>query len=50
MVTDTAPLRYRHHHRATDSPAHVDFDALSMVTKGLVGVVRDLAQVSFGGW
>ncbi len=43
MVTDTAPYRYPHYHRATDTPDKVDFDRLARVTLGVSRVVADLA-------
>ncbi|MFW6050642.1 MAG: M28 family peptidase [Myxococcota bacterium] len=44
MVTDTAPFRYPHYHRASDTPDKVDYDRLALVTEGLFGVVRDEAS------
>lgn len=44
MVTDTAPFRYQHYHRWTDTAEHIDFDTLAMVVDGLVGVVDGLAR------
>jgi hypothetical protein len=46
MVTDTLPYRYRHYHTPQDTPDKVDFDRMSRVVEGLVGVTRDLAGVS----
>jgi len=45
MVTDTAPFRYPHYHRATDTPDKVDFDRLARVVAGLEHVVRDLVTM-----
>jgi hypothetical protein len=42
MVTDTAPFRYPHYHKRSDTPDEVDFDALARVVDGLEGVVGDL--------
>ncbi len=42
MVTDTAPFRNPHYHRATDTPEALDFDALARVVHGLVHVVVEL--------
>ncbi len=42
MITDTAPFRYHHYHKPTDTPDHINFSHLSRVTLGLVGVVRSL--------
>jgi hypothetical protein len=44
MLTDTAPLRYRHYHRSSDEAERVDFETLATVTTGLVSVVRALAS------
>jgi hypothetical protein len=43
MVTDTAPFRYEHYHRETDTPDRVDYEGLTRVVSGLVPVVEDLA-------
>ncbi len=44
MVTDTAPFRYAHYHRATDTPDKVDHAKLARVTHGLERVIRDVAS------
>ncbi len=44
MVTDTAPFRNPHYHKPSDTPEHVDFDALTRVVVGLSRVVEDLAN------
>ena len=44
MVTDTAPFRYPHYHRATDTPDKLDYKRLARVVVGLESVVADLAQ------
>jgi hypothetical protein len=44
MVTDTAPFRYPHYHRATDTPDKVDTESLARVVKGIERVIRDLAE------
>jgi Zn-dependent M28 family amino/carboxypeptidase len=44
MVTDTAPFRYRHYHRATDTPDKLVYDRLSRVVLGMERVVRELAR------
>lgn len=46
MVTDTAPFRYSHYHRATDTPEKIDFDRLARVTLGLEAVIKELCQQS----
>lgn len=43
MVTDTAPLRYRHYHRDSDTFERVDFDTLGRVVTGLTTLVGQLA-------
>jgi hypothetical protein len=44
MVTDTAPFRDAHYHRASDRAEQVDFGKLSVVAKGLEAVVRELTD------
>lgn len=44
MVTDTAPFRNPHYHRATDTPEKLDYRRLALVTEGLFAVVDALAQ------
>jgi hypothetical protein len=46
MVTDTAPFRYAHYHRETDTIDEVDFDRMARVVAGLVPVIEDLTTVS----
>jgi Zn-dependent M28 family amino/carboxypeptidase len=43
MVTDTAPFRYPHYHRATDTPDKIDYERMARVVEGLGYVVADLA-------
>ena len=43
MATDTAPLRYTHYHKATDTPDKLNFDWLARVVDGLSRVVRSAA-------
>ena len=45
MVTDTAPYRYRHYHKLTDTPEKIDYERLARVVEGLRGVVADLSSV-----
>lgn len=40
MVTDTAPFRYAHYHRASDTPEHVDCEKLARVVVGLQHVAE----------
>jgi len=42
MMTDTAPLRYRHYHSRDDTPDKLNFDWLVRVVAGLVLVVSEL--------
>ncbi len=44
MITDTAEFRYPHYHTASDTVDKLDFDRLTLVTHGLVDVVRDLVR------
>jgi hypothetical protein len=44
MITDTAVFRYPHYHRVTDTPDKLDYERLARVTKGLEGVIRELAE------
>ena len=42
MVTDTAPFRYPHYHRATDTFDKIDYERMARVVSGLETVVADL--------
>jgi hypothetical protein len=44
MVTDTAPFRYAHYHRPTDTPDRLDYDGLAHVVAALVPVVAALVD------
>jgi hypothetical protein len=44
MITDTAPFRYPHYHRPSDTPDKVDTESLARVVKGIERVIRELAQ------
>lgn len=44
MVTDTAPFRYPHYHRATDTPDKINFPELTKAVDGLVFVVEELVK------
>ena len=44
MVTDTAPFRYPHYHRTTDTPDKLDYDRLARVVSGLERVIGDLVN------
>jgi Peptidase family M28 len=44
LVTDTAELRYPHHHRPTDTPDKVDIAKLTRVVKTIEDIIRESAQ------
>ena len=44
MVTDTAPFRYPHYHRATDTPDKLDYNRMARGVVGLQKVIGDLAS------
>jgi hypothetical protein len=44
MITDTALFRYRHYHKATDTPDKVDYEKLARITLGLEQTIRDLLR------
>ena len=44
MVTDTAPFRYPHYHRETDTPDKLDFDRMSRVVAGVRAVLLEVAS------
>lgn len=43
MITDTAIFRDPHYHTPLDRPRTLDFDRMTRVVSGLIGVVRDLS-------
>lgn len=45
MITDTAPFRYPHYHRPSDTPDKIVFDKTARVVEGLAAVVRGLVGV-----
>jgi Zn-dependent M28 family amino/carboxypeptidase len=45
MVTDTAPFRYPHYHRASDTPDKLDYPRLARVVAGLAATIVDLASL-----
>lgn len=45
MVTDTAPFRYEHYHKATDTTDKINFPEMAKVIDGLVFVIKDLVAV-----
>jgi Zn-dependent M28 family amino/carboxypeptidase len=48
MVTDTAPFRYPHYHRASDTPDRIDAERLARVVAGLARVALELAGAEGG--
>lgn len=44
MVTDTAPYRYPHYHRPSDTPDKIDYAKLAEVMRGLQRAIRTLAN------
>ena len=46
MVTDTAPFRYPHYHKPTDTIDKVNFDRMARVVRGLEKVVGELVGVA----
>ena len=44
MVTDTAPYRYPHYHKPTDTKDKIDFGKLEKVTRGLKAVIETWAN------
>ena len=45
MVTDTAPFRYPHYHKATDTPDKINFPEMAKVVEGLKFVIEDQAKI-----
>jgi Zn-dependent M28 family amino/carboxypeptidase len=45
MVTDTAPFRFPHYHRPSDTADTIDFERSARVVTGVERVVRDLAGI-----
>jgi Zn-dependent M28 family amino/carboxypeptidase len=43
MITDTAPFRYPHYHRATDTPDKIDYERCARVVAGLTAALTALA-------
>ena len=44
MGTDTAPFRYPHYHKASDTPDKIDFERFFLVVRGLEGAVQRLVN------
>ena len=45
MVTDTAPFRYPHYHKSTDTPDKLDFSRMARVVEGLEKVLGSMVGV-----
>lgn len=43
MVTDTAPYRYAHYHKPTDTPDKLDYERLARVVAGLESAIAQIA-------
>jgi Zn-dependent M28 family amino/carboxypeptidase len=43
MVTDTAPFRYPHYHKVSDTPDKLDYGRMARVVGGLAHVIEELA-------
>lgn len=46
MITDTAPYRYPHYHKATDTPDKINFPVFAKVVEGLVAPIEELVKES----
>lgn len=46
MVTDTAPFRYPHYHRRTDTPDKLDYEKMARVVAGLEKVIVELVSAT----
>lgn len=44
MLTDMAPVRYRHYHRRTDIPAHLDYAKMAALVPGVVAMIDRLSD------
>lgn len=44
MITDTAFFRYAPYHTESDTPEKLDYDRMTLLVQGLVGVIADLAN------
>ena len=44
MITDTAPFRYPHYHKATDTPDKIDYATLANVVLGLEAVIKEISS------
>jgi hypothetical protein len=43
MITDTAPYRYPHYHRPSDTPDKLDYDSFTRVVMGLARMLSSLS-------
>jgi Zn-dependent M28 family amino/carboxypeptidase len=43
MITDTAPFRYPHYHRPSDTPDKLDYGRMARVVGGIARILEDLA-------
>ncbi|MBA4389231.1 MAG: aminopeptidase [Verrucomicrobia bacterium] len=44
MVTDTAMFRYRHYHKATDTPEKLNYEKMADLVRGLRAVIERLSR------
>jgi hypothetical protein len=44
MLTDTAPLRYPHYHRTTDTPDKIDYEKTARVVLGMAAIGEEFAE------
>jgi hypothetical protein len=44
MLTDTAPFRYPHYHRPSDTPDKVDSETLARITSALAKTLKEIAE------
>ncbi len=42
MITDTAPFRYPHYHRSTDTPEQLDYEAMARLVSALEKVLLEI--------
>lgn len=46
MVTDTAPFRYPHYHRVTDTPDKIDYERFARVVSGIGRTMAEMAEMA----
>lgn len=44
MITDTAPFRYEHYHKTSDSFDKIDYQRMSRVTHGIAKMIQKIAK------